>query len=129
MQRAFGLGPREFVGPALAAGLVELVPEYAGTAAEFHSLGTAEPSGDVATTQTELARALEGRDIVALAPAPAQDANTFVVTRETAQRLNVSELSDLAAVAGDLAFGGPAECPTRQHCLARPDGRLRPALR
>ena len=30
---------REFVGPALAAGLVEVLPEYAGTAAEFHSLG------------------------------------------------------------------------------------------
>ena len=47
VERAFALGPREFVGPALAAGLVELVPEYAGTAAEFHSLGAAEPTDDV----------------------------------------------------------------------------------
>ena len=34
VDRAFGLGPREFVGPALQSGLVEFVPEYAGTASE-----------------------------------------------------------------------------------------------
>lgn len=117
VQRAFALGPREFVGPALAAGLVELVPEYAGTAAEFHSLGAAEPTDDVATTQTELAQAIEGRAFVALAAAPAQDANTFVVTRATSRRLDLTELSDLTAVAGELALGGPAECPTRRLCL------------
>ena len=37
--RAFDLGPREFVGPALAAGLIEVVPEYAGTAVGFASAG------------------------------------------------------------------------------------------
>ncbi len=31
--------PREFVAPALAAGLVELVPDYEGTAVGFLSLG------------------------------------------------------------------------------------------
>ena len=30
VQRAYELGTREFVDPALAGGLVELVPEYAG---------------------------------------------------------------------------------------------------
>ena len=40
VRRAIGLGPRELVGPALALGLVELVPEYAGTALEFLSLGS-----------------------------------------------------------------------------------------
>jgi hypothetical protein len=39
VRRVFGLGPREFVAPALTRGLVELVPEYAGTALEFLSLG------------------------------------------------------------------------------------------
>ena len=46
MERSFGLGPREFVAPALRKGLVELVPEYAGTALGFFSLGTVEPSSD-----------------------------------------------------------------------------------
>ena len=55
--------------------------------------------------------------VVALASAPAQNANTFVVTRETAAAYDLDELSDLAAVAGQLTFGGPPECPTRPLCL------------
>jgi osmoprotectant transport system substrate-binding protein len=118
VHRAFRLGPREFVGPALAAGMLELVPEYAGTAAEFHSLGAAEPSDDVAVTHAGLVQAIAGHNIVALAAAPAQDANTFVVTQATARQLNLEKLSDLGPVAEQLAFGGPAECPSRDLCLA-----------
>lgn len=118
VERAFRLGPREFVAPALAAGMVELVPEYAGTAAAFYSLGAAEPTDDVSGTHARLMRALADRDIVALAAAPAQNANTFVVTRATARRLGLETLSDLKPVAEQLAFGGPAECPGRHLCLA-----------
>ncbi len=117
VQRAYGLGPREFVAPALASGLVEVVPEYAGTAAEFYSLGAAEPGDDVAATHDQLVAALADEPIVALAPAPAQDANTFVVTRATAERFGVSTLSDLGPVAASLTLGGPPECPNRRLCL------------
>jgi osmoprotectant transport system substrate-binding protein len=53
----------------------------------------------------------------ALAAAPAQNANTFVVTAETAARFGLDEVSDLVGVADQLAFGGPAECATRRLCL------------
>ena len=75
-ERAFDLGPREFVGPALSAGLIEFLPEYAGTAAEFYSLGTAEPTDDVASPTPSCERSVGGAPVVALAAAPAQDANT-----------------------------------------------------
>jgi osmoprotectant transport system substrate-binding protein len=117
VHRAFSLGPREFVGPALEAGLVELVPEYAGTSAEFYSLGRAEPTDDADITHEELVRAVAGGRLVALAAAPAQDANTFVVTAATAERLHLKSLSDLHGVADQLTFGGPPECPTRRLCL------------
>ena len=39
VRRHFGVGPREVLLPALAGGLVEFVPEYAGTALRFTSLG------------------------------------------------------------------------------------------
>ena len=118
VRRAFELGPREFVGPALSAGLIELVPEYAGTAAEFYSLGDADPRGDVGVTHAELVAAVGGRPVSVLAAAPGQDANTFVVTHATAERLGVTTLSDLRPLAGELRFGGPPECPTRRLCLA-----------
>lgn len=118
VKRAFGLGPREFVAPALEQGLVELVPEYAGSAATFFSLGAARPTRDPAETHATLVDALDGEDIVALDGAPAQNANTFVVTAETADEYELAELSELRPLAPDLRFGGPPECPTRPLCLA-----------
>ena len=117
VDRAFSLGPREFAAPALTSGLIEFLPEYAGTASEFHSSGDAEPTSDVAETHDELVAAISDRGLVALAPAPAQDTNTFVVTVETARRLGLETLGDLGAVAGSLVFGGPPECPQRLLCL------------
>ena len=63
-------------------------------------------------------RSIAGAPIVALAAAPAQDANTFVVTAATAERLGLTDLSDLADAAAELTFGGPAECPGRRLCMA-----------
>lgn len=118
VRRSFGLGPREFVAPALARGLVELVPEYAGTALSFRSLGKASGIANEQSTHDRLVRTLKGTAVAALAAAPAQDANTFVVTRETAAREGLRTLSDLARVAPHLTFGGPPECPSRAECLA-----------
>src|SRR5207344_3115165 len=83
VRRAFDLGPREFVGPALARGLVELVPEYAGTALLFFGVGSAAAGSDPSSTHEALATTLGGLHLAALAAAPAQDANAFAVTRET----------------------------------------------
>jgi osmoprotectant transport system substrate-binding protein len=118
VQRAFSLGPREFVEPALADGLVEVVPEYAGTAVEFLSLGAEEPGSDAASAHDALVATLADGDVTALAPAPAQNANTFVVSRDTAARFDLESLSDLAAVAPELSFAGPPECAARRYCLA-----------
>ncbi|HEX8803685.1 MAG TPA: ABC transporter substrate-binding protein [Acidimicrobiales bacterium] len=111
------LGPRELVEPALARGLVELVPEYAGTAVDFLSLGTRRPSADSRRTRALLDEVLEGGPIVALAPSPAQDANAVVVTRAVARRHHLETISDLAPLARELTFGGPPECPARPFCL------------
>jgi osmoprotectant transport system substrate-binding protein len=118
VERAFDLGPRELVVPALETGLIELVPEYAGTALTFLSLGEALPSRDPEATHAALERVLDDGPLVALAAAPAQNANTFVVRRDVAEREGLRTLSDLAAVAPDLTFGGPPECATRPLCLA-----------
>ena len=81
-----GLGPRELVQPALARGLIELVPEYAGTALRFTSLGASPPTDDLAATTSALGHVLRDRGLVVLAPAPAQDATAIVVTRALAAR-------------------------------------------
>jgi osmoprotectant transport system substrate-binding protein len=117
VERASGLGPRELGFPALAGGLVEVVPEYSGSALGFASLGGETAESDENVTLRALADTLEGRDIAVLAPAPAQDTNTFVVSRQLAEEEGLETLSDLAAIAPGLTFGGPPECETRPLCL------------
>ena len=111
-------GPRELVQPALARGLVEFVPEYAGTMLEFFGAGGDLPPTDPDATHAALERRLAGTPLVPLAPAPAQDANSVVVTPEVAERYDLATISDLRDVAGDLTFGGPPGCDRRPFCLA-----------
>jgi osmoprotectant transport system substrate-binding protein len=111
------VGPRELLAPALERGLVEFVPEYLGTALGFFTRRPDAATADVNETYRALASELEGRGIVALEPAPAQDANGFAVTLETADRYGLETISDLVPVAGELVFGGPPECPERPLCL------------
>ena len=111
------LGPRELVDPALMNGLVQLVPEYAGSALQFTSLGRLSATSDAAAANRALARSVAGRGLVAARPAPAQDANAIVVTAATAARYGLRSIADLARAAPRLVFGGPPECPERAYCL------------
>lgn len=111
--RRLGLGPRELVEPALQRGLLELVPEYAGSLLVFLVGGSA--SASLEETRGELAAALERRGLAALGSSPAQDRNGFAVTQELADRLGAESLSDLAAE-GSLVLGAPPECEQRPLC-------------
>lgn len=116
VRRELGLGPRELVLPALRAGLVDVVPEYLGTA-----LATVDPAApparDAAAAVAELQRALRPDRLQALRPAAARNANGLAVTRATADRLGLRRTSDLAAPSGELTIAGPPECPRRPYCL------------
>jgi osmoprotectant transport system substrate-binding protein len=113
-----GLGPRELVTPALHQGLVDVVPEYLGTALEFLSLGETPAGSEPGPAHRALVGELAGGPLQALDPAPAQDANAFVVTAATAATLDLQRVSDLRRVAGQMVFAGPPECPSRPFCLA-----------
>jgi osmoprotectant transport system substrate-binding protein len=111
------LGTRELVDPALMAGLVQLVPEYTGSALEFVSLGRIAATASTATTARAMAASMARRGLVTGRPAAAQDGNAIVVTAATAARYRLRTISDLARVAGRLVLGGPPECPERPYCL------------
>lgn len=106
---------REIMEPALEQGHIDLVPEYQGTLLHF-----LRPLTDVGTFPDQreaLDAALETRGLVALESSPGQNQNVIVVTTQTASDLELSKISDLRRVAGDLTFGGPPECPARPLCL------------
>lgn len=111
------LGSRELVEPALMKGLVQVVPEYTGSATDFLSLGRLPAASDAAVTYRFFTVSAQRRGLVAAQPAPAQDANAVVVTAETAARYHMRSIADLTEVAPDLVFGGPPECRKRPYCL------------
>ena len=100
----------------MSAGFIEFVPEYLGTALQFLSLGASEQGSDTSSRTGHSIRHC-ARQATALESSPAQDSNVFFVTRATADRDGLNELSDLAKVDENLTFGGPAECPSRPLCL------------
>ena len=111
------LGPREVVDTALMDGRLQLVPEYAGSALEFFSLGRQSGIPDAGAASKALATAVAGRGLTPARPAPAQDANAIVVSAATAARYRLRSIADLATVAPGLTFGGPPECRGRAYCL------------
>jgi osmoprotectant transport system substrate-binding protein len=114
VERSLNLGNREVVKPALESGEIDLVPEYVGSIAGF--LGV-EQSADSQATWELAKAAFEELGVTLLAFSPAQDKNAYVVTAETAAEYDLTTVSDLEPVAGDLIFGGPPECPDRPLCL------------
>jgi len=111
------LGSREIVQPALQQGFVDLVPEYAGSALDFVTVGRQHATADPVATHDLLVRALRPRGVAVLAASAAQDQNAVAVTSTTALENHIRSISDLAPVAGGLRFGGPPECPQRPLCL------------
>jgi osmoprotectant transport system substrate-binding protein len=114
VDRQLDVGPRELLIPALQRGLVELVPEYAGSLLGFFG-GSA--SSDSATTHQRLAVELAPRGLTVLSAAPAEDRNAFAISATTAESLNLESLSDLGSLAPGMTIGGPTECPERALCL------------
>jgi osmoprotectant transport system substrate-binding protein len=114
VERAFNLGSRDVVFPALESGDISLLAEYTGSVLTY--LGGAS-SPDSQATYDALADALDAAGLTAAQFAPAQDKNGIVVTADFASANGVSKTSDLAALNGTLTFGGPPECPDRPLCL------------
>ena len=112
-----GVGSRELVQPSLSRGLIQMVPEYAGSALTFLTLGKSSLASNVDATHRALRDVLARTSLVPLEPAAAQDANAIVVTRRTAEQYALRAISDLARVAKGMRFGGPSECPVRPFCL------------
>jgi osmoprotectant transport system substrate-binding protein len=118
------VGNRELYLSALERGEIQVFPEYLSTATEFinraENGADAAPvaSGDVQATVTALGPLAQKIGLVFGTPSEAADQNAFAVTKDFADKLGVSTLSELAQACGDgsLTLAGPTECPTRPFC-------------
>jgi osmoprotectant transport system substrate-binding protein len=83
---------REVAYPLLKNGEIDLYGEFTGTLLTYLE-GT--PTADSNTTYTALQDKLRDTELVASAPSTAQDVNGFYVTKETADKYGVVNMSDL----------------------------------
>ncbi|MEA3214996.1 MAG: osmoprotectant transport system substrate-binding protein [Acidimicrobiia bacterium] len=116
ISRKFQLGSREVVAPALEKGDIDLYPEYIGSYTLFLDKQARVPA-DKNTAVAQLNTMLQPKGITVLTPSDAQDTNAFVVTKVTADRYGLKNVSDLAKLKTGLTLGGPPECPERPFCL------------
>jgi len=117
VRRELGLGPRELVRPAQQRGLVDVVPEYLGTALTGDDSATEARFLAPSLMLAQLRQAVRREGLAVLAPAAAQDQNGLAVTAATARRYHLRTVSDLRAVGPLLTLGGASECPRRPLCL------------
>jgi osmoprotectant transport system substrate-binding protein len=116
VDRQFDLRSREVSQSALESGQIDLKPEYLSSLLLYLD-PNGEHSNDPQIVATQVAGRLAPSGVSVLTPSPAQDQNTFVANAQTAQRFNLTTMSSLAAVAGQLTLGAPPECPQRPYCL------------
>jgi osmoprotectant transport system substrate-binding protein len=116
IERQLDLRSREVSQNALEAGFIDVKPEYLSSLLLFLD-PNAEASADAADVARQTAELLRSQGLTLLTPSAAEDTNQFVANAETAERFDLTTMSSLAAVAGQLTFGGPPECPQRPFCL------------
>jgi osmoprotectant transport system substrate-binding protein len=110
------IGSRDVYLAALKQGSIDLVPEYSGNLLQYYDAkATAQSPTDVfAALQKAVPAGFE-----VLTQSPAQDKDSYNVTKAFSQKYNVTSLSQLASVPGALKIAGAPELATRPY---GPDG-------
>lgn len=115
VETQFNIGSREAYIPALSDGSIDLIPDYTGNLLIF--LDPEAETTDAETINTNLTAALETEGLTGLTPAEAEDKDAVVVTKETAEKWNLTTIADLAAHNAEITYGAPAEFQERPQGL------------
>ena len=116
VKRELDIKSRDVGNAALASGKLDLKPEYTGFDLVTYDKN-ATTNGDPATVAASLKAAVAKDGLTTYAFSPANSTNVFVTTPETAQKNNLTDMSSLAPVAGQLTLGAPADCTTAAFCI------------
>lgn len=108
------IGSREVIYDQVEKGALSVLPEYNGAL-----LAYVDPK-DNASTLDQVTAALQSKlpkSLALLTPSPAEDKDTVVVRKETADKDKLVSIADLAPVASGMNFGGAPEDRTREQGL------------
>lgn len=104
------IGSREVYLKALGDGSINVMPEYTGSLALYYdkTLSVTDPQ----QVYDALVK-LVPPTLTVLNRSAAEDKNSVTVTKETADRLKLTRISDLTSTAGGLTMGAPPEFAVR----------------
>jgi osmoprotectant transport system substrate-binding protein len=115
VERQLDLAGRPASDAALFAGEIDVKPEYLA-----FELPLLDPEADATGTAEEVhprvQEAAASKELTALDFTPANSTNVYVVTPETASANNLTTMTSLAPVAGEMALGAPPDCATNFAC-------------
>ncbi|MGW6659599.1 ABC transporter substrate-binding protein [Rhodococcus sp. NPDC055024] len=106
------IGSRELYIPALEDGSIDIIPEYTGAL-----LAYVDPSAtDIFTSDSIYSKLVTSipDSLRILDKSGAEDKDTVVVTRDTAEKYGLRSLADLSDVAPRMVLGGPPETAERR---------------
>ncbi|GAA4871089.1 ABC transporter substrate-binding protein [Kitasatospora terrestris] len=111
VEEKFNIGSREVLYGQLQSGALTVLPEYNGALLGYlDAKSTASGTEQVnAALKEKLPSALGILDSAA-----AEDKDSLTVSKETADRLGLKSVADLAGKSGELAVGGPPEFKSRR---------------
>jgi osmoprotectant transport system substrate-binding protein len=118
IKKDLDLGNEKRALAALKSGEIAAYPEYTGTAllSFFGRKAEALPKEPQAAYE-EAKREFAAQGLTAFPPTPFTSSNEVAVTAETAERLHLTTISDLAGKAQKLTLYGAPECRERLDCL------------
>lgn len=112
VERQMQIGARDIYIAALQDGSIDLVPEYTGNLLQYlDPQTTAKTPEEVNAALAEAAP--EG--FSTLTPAPAEDKDSYNVTKEFSETNGITSLADLAGYQGQLRVGGNPELAERPY--------------
>ncbi|MCX6399915.1 MAG: ABC transporter substrate-binding protein [Propionibacteriales bacterium] len=110
VERQFQIGPREVYLPEIKSGAIDLFPEYTGPLLlALDPEATATKPDEV---YTALGEALPD-GLRLLDQSPATDQDSYVVTREFADKWGITTIDDLKKVTDKMLFGANSEAESR----------------
>ncbi|MFC6317616.1 ABC transporter substrate-binding protein [Corynebacterium gerontici] len=110
VDRQFQIGQREVYMQEIESGALDVMPEYTGPMLQYWNPETsARKPEEVLSGLREAAP----KNLVVLDPAEASDQDSYVVTKEFAEKYDVKTIADLAKVPGDLVLGANSEAENR----------------
>ncbi|WP_018682314.1 ABC transporter substrate-binding protein [Actinokineospora enzanensis] len=109
VSRKLNIGSRETYYLGLQDGSIDLIPEYTGTLLTYIDKQAKATEPD--EVYTALQKALPA-ELTVLDKSAAEDKDAVVVSKETATKLNLKSIEDLAK-SGPVTFGGPPEFQKR----------------